>query len=89
MASKKLKTRKVGYIYLSLRKDEPRGYILDIERIDPFGGKPFRQDYWFEEKSAAEWWFRTINGNEDIISLHHETDLDPIKQYDLPGSVLW
>lgn len=82
------KTRRVGYITLTLRKDKPKGYILDVERVDPYGGKPFRQDYWIEDKDYAEHWFKSINGNEDIVALHQETDLDPIQPYELPGSTL-
>lgn len=86
MAAGKPKVRKVGYITLKLRKDEPDGWVLSIERIDPFGGTPFEQDYWFEEKESAENWFKTIHGNEDIILLHQHSDLPPIGEYDLPGS---
>lgn len=88
MSGAKTKTRKVGYIHLALQKDKDRGegWLLDVERIDPFGGQPFKQDYWFEEKREAEYWFNSIQGNEDILLLHHNSDLPPIKQYDLPGS---
>lgn len=91
MATKirKSTVRKVGYITLTLTKDEPTGWLLDIERFDPYGGKPFKQDYWIEEKSTAENWFKSINGNEDIIALHQQSDLDPIEQYELPGSIWW
>lgn len=89
MAAKNSKTRTIGYITLTLAKDDPTGWLLDIERIDPYGGRPFQQGYWFEEKDTAESWFKSINGNEDIIALHQQSDLPSIQQYELPGSIWW
>lgn len=86
MAERKPKVRKVGYITLKLQKDDPDGWVLNVERIDPFGGTPFIQDYWFEEKGQAQHWFKHIHGNEDIILLHQHSDLPPIGAYELPGS---
>ena len=83
------KTKRIGYIYLTLRKDTPTGWILDVERIDPYGGTPFKQDYWFEDEDLAVFWFNEIQGNEDIVALHQESDLPPIEQYELPGSIWW
>lgn len=80
----KVRTRKVGYIHLALARDPGGGWVLAVERIDPFGGQPFRQDYWFEERANALEWFNMIQGNEDIYSLHRESDLPPI--VDMPGS---
>jgi hypothetical protein len=76
--------RTVGYIHLRLRRDSPRGWLVDVERIDPYGGDPFQQSYWFEERAAASFWFKGIKGNEDILALHQMTDLDPIAN--LPGT---
>lgn len=81
----KSRRRTVGYINLALAKDpEQGGWVLAVERIDPYGGQPFRQDYWFQEYRSARDWFGRINGNEDIFALHRETDLDDIEN--MPGT---
>lgn len=81
--------RRVGYIRLILRKGTKKEgydgwYVLDVERIDPYGGKPFRQEYVNQELDHLLFWFNAINGNEDIFALHRESDLDPIA--DMPGT---
>lgn len=83
MAKGKTKKKSVGYITLVLSPAEDRGWMLDIERLDPRGGVPFRQDYWFEDHANAMEWFQKVRGDEDIFDLHSLSDLAEITQF--PG----
>ena len=85
MGANRPKTRTVGDIFLTLKKDKSKGWILDVERMAPSGGKSFRQDYWFEDEANAEEWFGMIHNDHDIVSLHRESDLPPINPREYPG----
>lgn len=86
MAKKKQTTRTRTVLIDSFDvKDPPSLAVWHEGEADvAYGGKSFSQDYWFQEKKDALYWFRSINGNEDIFALHRETDLDPIT--DMPGT---
>lgn len=64
--------RKVGYIELKLLSPEEDGgenWILQVTRVDPFGGEPWEGEFPFPDEEDAMSWFRMIQGDEDINHL--------------------
>lgn len=61
--------RKSGYIHLELispEEDQTDNWVLRVERIDPFGGDPWKEDFPFEDQAEARRWFDGIVGDEDL-----------------------
>lgn len=68
--------RKTGYIHLELispGEEETDSWVLRVERMDPFGGAPWIQDFPFEDESVARSWFKGIVGDEDLDALIAQT----------------
>lgn len=64
--------RKTGYINLEILSPEEDGadaWVLRVERIDPYGGNNWNQDFLFEEEESARGWFKGIVGDEDLDEL--------------------
>lgn len=64
--------RRAGYINLELLSPEEDGteaWVLRVERIDPYGGDNWNQDFLFEEAESARGWFNGIVGDEDLDAL--------------------
>lgn len=64
--------RKAGYIHLELfspRQDGSGDWVLRVERIDPFGGEPYVQDFPFRYAYEAKRWYDSIVGDEDLDAL--------------------
>lgn len=64
--------RKAGYINLELMSPEEDGtdaWVLRVERIDPYGGDTWNQDFMFQEEESARGWFNGILGDEDLDAL--------------------
>ncbi len=61
--------RRVGYIYLELLTPEEDGtdhWVLQVERVDPYGGEPKRFEVLFNDEGEAKYWFNNTNGDEDL-----------------------
>lgn len=68
--------RKTGYIHLELVSPEEEGtsdWVLRVERIDPFGGDPWKEDFLFEDGDSARRWYDSISGDEDLDALIRST----------------
>lgn len=64
--------RKVGYINLKVIPPEEDGgenWILQVERIDPYGGEPWLGEFPFQSEEDAMGWFKMVQGDEDIDHL--------------------
>jgi hypothetical protein len=64
--------RKTGYINLELsspKEDQTDRWVLRVERIDPYGGDPWKADFTFEDQDAALHWYHTIVGDEDLDAM--------------------
>lgn len=68
--------RNIGYINLELispEEDQTDSWVLRVERIDPSGGDPYKEDFLFEEQEPALRWFSTLASDEDLDALIRQT----------------
>lgn len=64
--------RNVGYINLEILSPQEDGgdkWVLRVERIDPFGGDAWKEDFTFDDVYPAMRWFGAIAGDEDLDAL--------------------
>lgn len=64
--------RRAGYIDLELVSPEEDGadnWVLRIERVDPYGGDSWQQDFLFDDEESARGWFNGLTSDEDLDAL--------------------
>lgn len=69
-------SRRVGYIQLDLLSTDEDGaenWVLKVERIDPYGGSSWKEEFLFAEESPARFWLNHIKGDEDLDALIAQT----------------
>lgn len=69
LGSKKRKSRYIHLELISPKEDRTDNWILRVERVDPFGGDSWKQDFKFKQSAAAKRWFKKIVRDEDIDAL--------------------